>query len=135
MRASAAHPLDPERWQWLDGDNYQPQFFSFDESGSGIKAPDFTVNSKKVDYFNYFWNDDIIDQMVEESIRYFYFKQGCRVLAQHLCDHQWYDIDRNEMKVFLSLVMLMGIIKKNNAKLIGVLVLLFRPQSSTKLCL
>ncbi len=37
-------------------------------------------------------------------------------MTQYSRYHQWHDVDRNEMKVFLSLVMLMGIIKKNNYK-------------------
>ncbi len=37
-------------------------------------------------------------------------------MSLHSHDHQWHDVDRNELKVFLSLVMLMGIIRKNNYK-------------------
>ena len=83
MRTPDVNSHDSERWQWLDGDSYQPQTFNFDESGSGIRVADFSGNSTEKDYFNYFWNDEIIDTIVEESNRYFHFIQGGKVLNPH----------------------------------------------------
>ena len=85
-------------------------FFNLDESGSEIRvAADFSVNN--TGNFFYFWNDKIINIIVEESNRYFHFIQD---LTPHSRNPQRYDVDVNEMKVFLSLVMLMGVIKKKN---------------------
>ena len=88
MRTPDVNSHDSERWQWLDGDSYQPQTFNFDESGSGIRVADFNENSTEKDYFIYFLNDEIIDTIVEESNRYFHFIQGGKVLSQHSRYHQ-----------------------------------------------
>lgn len=113
MRTTGVNQLYSQRWQWHDGDSYQPQYFNLDESGSEIRvAADFSVNN--TGNFIYFWNDKIINIIVEESNRYFHFIQGGKDLTPHCCNLQRYDVDVNEMKVFLSLVMLMGVIKKKN---------------------
>ena len=115
MRTTGVNQLYSKRWQLHDGDtySYQPQYFNLDESGSEIRvAADFSVNN--TGNFIYFWNDKIINIIVEESNRYFHFIQGGKDLTPHSRNPQRYDVDVNEMKVFLSLVMLMGVIKKKN---------------------
>ena len=102
------------RWDWIDGADFEPQVFNFDESNSGIKVQTFTADSQECEFYNYFWDDNILEIIVTETNRYVYFMRGGKVLSPHSREHQWYDVTVPEIKVFLALVMLMGIVKKNN---------------------
>ncbi|RUM31931.1 MAG: hypothetical protein DSY42_02035 [Aquifex sp.] len=102
------------RWDWVDGADFEPQVFSFDESNSGVKVQAFTADSLECEFYNYFWDDNILEIIVTETNRYVYFMRGGKVLLPQSREHQWYDVTVPEMKFFLALVMLMGVVKKNN---------------------
>ena len=103
-----------DRWDWVDGGDFEPQVFSFDESNSGVKVQAFTADSLECEFYNYFWDDNILEIIVTETNRYVYFMRGGKVLLPQSREHQWYDVTVPEMKFFLALVMLMGVVKKNN---------------------
>lgn len=112
VRRSGVHPHDPGRWQWLDGGNYQPQCFSFHESGPRYK----------VGWFPY-WQSR--DRFLLLLLAWWNNKSNCGGIkltfvslkvAKFWLSHQWHNIDTNEM-VFFSLVLLMGIIKNNQSLL------------------
>ncbi len=100
------------RWEWIDGADFEPQVFNFDESNSWIKVQTSTADSQECEFYNYFWDDNVLEIIVTETNRFVYFMRGGKVLSPHSCEHQWYDVTVPEMKVFLALVMLMGIVKK-----------------------
>ncbi len=108
-------PVRPaSRWDWKDGSDFEPQIYNFDQSSSGIKEQSLRADSRECEFYNYFWDENILETIVAQPNRYMYFMQGGRVLSRESREHQWYDITVSEMRVFLALVMLMGVVKKNN---------------------
>ncbi len=90
------------RWAWIDGSNFEPQVYSFDESSSGIKVQTLTADSRECEFFNYFWEEDILETIVTESNRYLYFMRGGRALSPESREHQWHDVTVPEMKFFFG---------------------------------
>ncbi len=76
--------------------------------------PAFTADSRECGFYSYFWDDNILEIIVTETNRYMYLMRGGKVLHPESLEHQWYDVTVPELKVFLALVMLMGVVKKNN---------------------
>ncbi|MPC82977.1 hypothetical protein E2C01_077666 [Portunus trituberculatus] len=67
------------RWDWIDGSNFELQVYNFDESSSGIKVQTLTADSRECEFFNYFWDEDILETIVAESNHYVYFMRGGKV--------------------------------------------------------
>ena len=74
------------RWDWIDGADFEPQIFNFDESNSGIQVQTFTADSLECEFYNFFW-DDILEIIVTETNHYVYFMREGKVLGPHSREH------------------------------------------------
>ena len=92
-----------------------PKDFVFDDS-SGVRAGNLTARSREVDFFNIFWTTTLVDLIAEESNRFFHFMQAGKVMPEQSRDRQWTDVTSNDMRLFLALSILMGIVHKRSLK-------------------
>ncbi|KAK3756836.1 hypothetical protein RRG08_048882 [Elysia crispata] len=99
----------PER-TWLDNaDQFRPSVPEF-QGNPGVKVD--VTNFKPADFFALYINDDLLNNFViqtnlyaEEYIRTTEIPPSSRV-------HRWVETDVGEMKTFIGLCLLMGVIKK-----------------------
>ncbi|XP_064079451.1 piggyBac transposable element-derived protein 4-like [Macrobrachium nipponense] len=79
----------------------------------GVK---FTVKDKEnpLEYFEKFFDDEIIDYLVEETNRFAkqFLDENVEHLPPHSRVHGWFDTYASEMKVFIGLIILQGIDSK-----------------------
>ena len=91
-----------------------PKNFEFDDSSSGVRVGNLTATSREVDFFNVFWTNSLVDTIVEESNRFFYFMQAGKVMHEKSRDRQWTNVTSCDMRLFLALSILMGIVRKRS---------------------
>ena len=95
--------------QWVRPNLSRPQNIPF-TGEPGIQVD--TEGFEPIDYFRLFFNDDIINYLVIDTNRF--AEQFARDinLKRRSRAHKWYRTDPVEMKQFLGLTFLMGIIQK-----------------------
>ena len=93
-----------------------PISLDFDNSTAGVRAPNLTPQSKVVDFFDVFWTQDLLTTIADESNRFFGFMQAGRVIPRQSRDTKWNDVTWQELKLFLALAVLMGLIRKRALK-------------------
>ena len=94
-------------------DTYKPPLLEFTEC-DGIRLPPDTLSPETLpaDFFKLFLTDDIVSTMVRETNRYAGQFMDATTLKPRSRMHDWKETDPCEMKKFLGLVILMGIIQK-----------------------
>ncbi len=114
----ATHSAMVAQWQIHENgsglmEKFQPQKTDSDDSRTGIRV-NFTRDSHRLDYLNFIWNNTIHKLIVRESNRYYYCMQCDRALHARSRVRQWYDLEADEIKTFLLIVLLKGMIKKKH---------------------
>ena len=96
--------------QWLSVDR-EPNVPPFTGT-PGIKVP-LPNNPSTGDFLNLFLTDEIFDILVEQTNLYAsQYKRNNPNLPPHSRANEWFDITRVEMKQFVALSLLMGIVRK-----------------------
>ena len=117
--ASGTH-TGPQRqvqtvWKWIDmtsGGNYTPIDILF-QGQSGLRC-DLQDDGKPIDFFNLYFTDAVIQQISDESNRYahqFLETEGPN-LKPYSIVHGWKDTNPKEVRTFLGVCVLMGLIHK-----------------------
>lgn len=112
-RVSATNGVE---WRWKQGNNFIPKTLHFDEHRSGITTRDVNRNSREVDFFKLFFTLDIITTIVQQCNLHHAFTLGGRWTLPHSRHLQWVDVTVDEFYTFLSMVLLMGIMKKETIR-------------------
>ena len=86
-----------------------PWLIEFSEVAGPVNLPE---SMSQVDYFFLFFTDEVIDLLVNETNRYAEQVRKNTPTAHRVC--MWHDIDRCEMKAFLSLLLLTGLTKRSS---------------------
>ena len=96
------------KWTSVDQDPQIPQF----TATPGIQVP--LPNEPSAGYFmKLFLTDELFDLLVTQTNLYAsQYKRTNPNLPRHSQANYWFDTSRNEMKQFLALTLLMGIVKK-----------------------
>ena len=94
---------------WRMATDNLPRDFPF-TGNSGVQVP--TAGFEPIDYFALFINDDLLNCFVTETNRYADDFIDSTDLRRNSRANDWKDTDLNEMKQFLGLLFLMGIIHK-----------------------
>jgi len=98
-------------WKLLGGDTtYMPPRFTF--HGEEKITGTLPANPTAFDFFSLYFDDDIIDLIVAETNRYADQYISRNEIAPHSPVKTWQPTDRDEMKTFLGLATLMGIVFK-----------------------
>ena len=92
---------------WTDAGIQPPNDIPF--SGNPGITQDST-NFEAIDYFELFFDDDIINHLCIQTNLYAKQFQDSNNLKQHSRVHCWTDITNDDMKQFLAIVLLMGIV-------------------------
>ena len=92
---------------WTDAGIQTPNDIPF--SGNPGITQDST-NFEPTDYFELFFDDDIINHLCIQTNLYAKQFQDLNNLKQHSRVHCWTDITNDDMKQFLAIVLLMGIV-------------------------
>ena len=96
------------KWTSLDPDPQIPQF----TATPGIQVP-LPNESSAGDFMKLFLTDELFDLLVTQTNLYAsQYKRTNPNLPRHSQANYWFDTSRNEMKQFLALILLMGIVKK-----------------------
>lgn len=99
----------PDTRNWLPPQMQQPVIPPF----TGVPGIQFgSAGFEKLDFVSLFLTDELIDMFVTETN--LYAQQKINIGPQRRCVrlHQWYPTDRVEMKKFIGLTLLMGIVHK-----------------------
>lgn len=105
----------PIAWQWINtfpGGNYNPKNVPF-QGQPGLRNP-LPEDSKPIDYFTLYFTQEIVQKICDETNRYahqFIHSQAGN-LKPHSLVHDWKDTTPVEIKTFLGLCILMGLIYK-----------------------
>ena len=93
--------------------NYRPTDIPFQGSNEGITVP-MPDHPQVLDYFSLYFTDNVINQMWRETNRYAeqYIQANAGNIRPHSIVHEWKPTDADEMKAFLGLCIIMGIIYK-----------------------
>ena len=96
--------------QWTSND-WQPRIPAFTAcTGLQVQLPN---NAGVSDYLTLFLTNEFFDLLVEQTNLYAaQYKRGDANLPPHSRANSWEETNRNEMKKFLALVLLMGIVRK-----------------------
>ena len=109
---------DDEEWQ--DGHDFQPSTFQFEEH-VGVKADLNTDNFTELQFVNLPITDDVLKHLIEQTNLYAkqYMKDNLEYLATkpHARAKKWKETNKEEMKVFLEIVFLMGLDKRPELQL------------------
>ena len=102
-------------WQWINtfiGGNYNPLDIPF-QGQSGLRNA-VSDNATAIDFFNLYLTDRNIQKICDETNRYAnqFIQAQSGNLKPHSIVHDWRDTDVPEMKTFLGLCILMGVINK-----------------------
>ena len=96
------------KWTSVGQDPQIPQF----TATPGIQVP-MPYKPSAVDFMKLFFNDELFDLLVTQTNMYAsQYKMNTPDLPRHSQANFWFDTTRNEMKKFLALTILMGIVKK-----------------------
>jgi len=99
--------------------NYKATSFDFDTSQCGVNKhfiDDLAIDFTEFDIFKLIFDEDLVQQIVEETNKFYYFLVNNKLLKQHSKLNLWKDTDLNEMYIFIGLNLLMAHLKKNNLK-------------------
>ena len=111
---------DVPRFVWSDGENFSPDPHIFDSNSSGLRRDCIdNENSKEIDYFLLYFDEKIMDIIVNETNNYFQFIHGEdseEEVSQYSHMKRWYDTDKREMYTFLALIILMSHAPKLNVR-------------------
>ncbi|XP_070548371.1 piggyBac transposable element-derived protein 4-like [Ptychodera flava] len=98
-----ADDIDVADLQWSENSDDVTLFnFNGDESGP---FHDLGCTGDQLDFFRLFMTDDFLDHLVRETNKYAQFKQD----RLQKVDADWSPVDRNEMKAYFGVIILMGI--------------------------
>lgn len=105
---------DPgDEWEWA-ASNFQPRDFIFDSSGSGITSKcNVNENSKEVDYFFEFFDNEFMGLIAEETNRYQRFLVDTLGDAVPKYLRKFAQVTVEEMIRFLCVIMIMSHISKH----------------------
>ncbi|KAK8372480.1 hypothetical protein O3P69_015020, partial [Scylla paramamosain] len=103
---------------WYPGDNFIPDVHQFDRSHSGLtNAWPCGPESTEADFFRAFFDDDIIQLIVDETNRYNeWLRNVTDFISPHSRFNAWTDATMNDILVFLALTLLMPLIKKHDIR-------------------
>ena len=102
-------------WKWIDttsGSNYTPIDIPF-QGQSGLRC-DLQDDAKPIDFFNLYFTDAAIQKISDETNRYahqFLETEGPN-LKPYSIVHGWKDTNPEEVRTFLGVCVLMGLIHK-----------------------
>ena len=98
--------------EWIDAQpGFSPQIHPFEQENAGIHFDD--TDFTEFDYAAQFLNDDFWRLVVRETnIKAEQFFAAEPRLGPRSIFHNWQDVNTDEMKKFIGLILLMGLIKK-----------------------
>ena len=103
-------------WQLPSSTNYVPGAFTFDSRVSGIQQNcPITEESKEIDYFLLFFDEELMQYIVDETNRYYQNKVSDGDVSEST-RKVWKDVSVSEMYSFLSLTMSMPLVYKGDVK-------------------
>ncbi|XP_065844140.1 piggyBac transposable element-derived protein 4-like [Oscarella lobularis] len=91
--------------EWSDAFLHYPLMEFEDESGPNVAIPN---DANALTYFQLYWSDDVIDLLVKNTNAYAEHIRGPNPSSS--C-REWYPTTRPEMKAFLGVTLLMGLLK------------------------
>lgn len=110
--AKKSKPEEPS-FIWKD-DTFVPAKFAF--TGDPGINPDVISTlpdeATPLDYFSIFMNDEVIDIIVRETNKYAKQYIDSATLLPHSRVHKWYPTTAPEMKLFLGIALMMGLVRK-----------------------
>ena len=108
--------LGMDEKNWVNSSNRSPIVHPF-TAKQGMLVD--VCESSSLGYFKLFFDDFIIGHMVEQTNKYAsdYISNPPKELKEYSRVHQWLPTNKSEMKTFLGLTMLMGIIRKPTVEL------------------
>ena len=99
-------------WEWV-ASNFEPKVFHFDRTDSGItRECGITENSLEFEYLFEFFDNVLIDLIVEETNRYQRFLLENGSAPKHILKYS--PVTREEIIRFLCIIMLMSHVKKHS---------------------
>lgn len=106
--------VDPS-WTWDDVEGYQPRQYVF--SPTKQPGPTFDLPQEELyprSYiFRQFMTDTIMDLIVCQTNKYNWYRKAGKIQRPNSLYRNYQLVTRAEMYVFLALIILMGVIKKN----------------------
>ena len=102
--------MDPQGWVAVDNQTERHIPMTFDFSGDGGIMID-TTDFDALDYYKQYLTDDLLNSFVAETNRYAQSWIQGHNLRRHSRAHKWRDVTFDEMKVFIGLTLLMGLVK------------------------
>ena len=101
-------------WQWekVDGDSFIPQDLPF-AGTEGLKVH-VCGDGGPAEFFDLYVTADMIEMFVRETNRYAdqYIAETGDNMKEHSYARQWHPTDPNEMRTFLGILFLMGVLYK-----------------------
>ena len=112
----STHERSDWNWDIPSAANYDPVSFTFDTASAGIQPNcPITEESKEMDYFLLYFDEDLVQYIVDETNRYHRCKVRDGVVSEN-ARRQWKDVSVSEMYSFLALAMNMPLVYKGDIK-------------------
>lgn len=110
-------PIESANTRDWSRSNFHPHIFPFDERNSGT-SPKLNVSNCEtpLDYFELLFDEKLIDFIAEETNNY---REHCTSDAERNPDSdeaKWIPANRSEIYLFLAVIMLMTVIRKNKIR-------------------
>ena len=102
--------MEPQGWVAVDNQTERHIPMTFDFSGDGGIMID-TTDFDALDYYKQYLTDDLLNSFVAETNRYAQSWIQGHSLRRHSRAQKWRDVTFDEMKVFIGLTLLMGLVK------------------------
>ncbi len=98
--------------KWKSG-RFVPKSLYFNNEDAGIPS-DLCLGKDPLDYFELFFDQNIMEYIVEETNRYQQQNSSSSSKTSHQA--KWYATNSEEMYTFIATTMLMGIVQKNKVR-------------------
>ena len=108
---STSQPPTGQQNVWLPATR-QPPFNTFLGSQGPTNVVDVNNEESPLDYFRLIFTDELLEKVVEETNRYASQYLSANPLSPSARAKLWKNVDKDELMVFLGLVMLTGIFQK-----------------------
>lgn len=96
---------------------FRPTVFTFDDNESGLSSEcTVTEESEEIDFFLEFFDDDLVDVIVQETNRFYELVKEKQRLTRSSKIYEWEATTRKEIYMFLCVYLLMAHAKKYSLK-------------------
>ena len=116
-RRGIQHDPTPFRWERVENGDFVPQNIPF--TGDERLKVQMMGHTNPEDFFDLYVTDQLLDHIVTETNHYAqqYIAANWTTLKQYSRVTDWQDTTRNEMKTFLGILLLMGVVFKPRVSL------------------